>query len=250
MLLLEGDCLEKMKTIDTGSVDLILCDLPYGCTDCKWDVAIPFEDLWEEYHRILKPNGNVVLFGTEPFMSKVISSNPKEYSHQWYWKKNHKTNGINARKQPMRCIEEIAVFICNKPKGKAVSKPIYNPQGVIDLEKPRYKNERKNNQGTVYTGVKPKLYKQTKTGYPHQFLEYPTEEKRFHPTQKPVELLRYLVRTYTNRGGVVLDNCMGSGSAGVACVLEDRSFIGIEMDHKCFKIARERIENAKDIYSR
>lgn len=327
--LMEGDCLERMKEIPDHSVDMILCDLPYGVTDCSWDSIIPFSDLWENYRRVLKPYGSVVLFGTEPFMHKIISSNYSAYSHQWYWKKNKKTGGLIAHKQPMRCIEEIAVFTENVPfknnKGKfnsvrkylieekkksglkrkqidellgnqmsshyftkgmrfslpsekdykllqttgffnrdyedlkkemeeengaALNKcnPIYNPQGVFKLEKPRLKNE-KGNYGEVYANVTPKIHKQLLSGFPCNFLEFNTESKRYHPTQKPVDLLRYLVRTYTNRGGVVMDNCMGSGSTGVACVIEGRSFIGIEMDHKYFEIARKRVEEAENLHS-
>ncbi len=244
MKLIKGDCLEKMKGIPDKSVDLIICDLPYGMTDCKWDSVLDFDLLWEQYRRILKPFGVCILFGAEPFMSQVITSNLKEYSHQWYWKKKNKTGGLFARRQPMRCVEEIAVFICNaggqKLRGHA---PTYNPQGVVELEKPRYKKET-GGGNQVYGQVTPKVHKQTKTGYPCHILEIPRDKAIVHPTQKPVELLRYLIRTYSNRGETVMDNCMGSGSTGIAAALEGRDFIGIELDDKYFEIAKERIEEA------
>lgn len=319
MKLIKGNCLEKMKEIPDKSVDLVICDPPYGVTDCAWDSVLDFKLLWDQYKRILKPFGTCILFGTEPFMSQVITSNIKEYSHQWYWKKNNKTGALFAHKQPMRCIEEIAVFICNardntgryqglreymqrEKEATGLTKkqidellensmgshyftngsqfalpsikdyealqttgrfqrpledlkkewqyeselytPTYNPQGVIDLEKPKYKKE-KGKSSQVYGAVSPKVHKQTKAGYPCHILEIPRDKTIVHPTQKPVELLRYLIRTYTNRGGVVLDNCMGSGSTGVAAMLEDREFIGIELDDKYFEIAKTRIEEAK-----
>lgn len=142
MKLIKGDCLEKMKDIPDKSVDLIICDLPYGTTRCRWDSVLDFDLLWDQYRRILKPFGICILFGAEPFMSQVITSNPKEYSHQWYWKKNNKTGGLFAHKQPMRCVEEMAVFICNtKDQSLRGHTPTYNPQGVVDLEKLRYKKE-------------------------------------------------------------------------------------------------------------
>lgn len=236
MRLLQGDCLELMKDIPDGSVDMILCDLPYGTTDCKWDTVIPFEPLWENYLRIIKANGAIVLFSAQPFTTSLIASNMKQYRYNWYWKKNNKTGGIFAKVQPMRCVEDICVFYRKTPT--------YNPQGIVKLEKPVISKAR---NMTVYRDKKNDSI-QTHKGYPHHLLEFSGagtgKEKREHPTQKPVALLEYLVKTYTNPGETVLDNCMGSGSTGVACVNTGREFIGIEMDKKYFDIAKQRIETA------
>ena len=314
-----------MKRIPDHSIDIILCDLPYGFTDCKWDTVIPFADLWKQYKRIAKKNCVCVLFGNQPFTSAMISSNFSEFSHIWYWKKNCPTNALNAKRQPMRNIEEISVFVLNQPsknnegmhenlrkyffdelkksgwKRKDVDKLLkssmsshyftngqqfaipsaenykklqdatgcfqrpyeeikkefsgvknkpytYNPQGVRDLDKPRIKREHEGIKTSVYHLTTPKTYKQTKTGYPVNLLEFKglnsSEKARVHPAQKPVELLEYLVKTYSNEGETVLDNCMGSGSTGVACMNTGRKFIGIELDKGYFDIAERRIADA------
>lgn len=241
--LYKGDCLEIMQEIPDGSIDMVLCDLPYGITRCKWDAMIPFAPLWEQYRRITKENAAIVLFAAQPFTTALISSNKRDFRYCWYWKKNNKTGAPFAKVQPMRCIEDIAVFY-RKP-------PIYNAQGVKKLDKPIIKGDAK---GDVY-GQR-KGYLQICTGYPHHLLEFQNvsqdKEKRLHPTQKPVKLLEYMVRTYTNEGETVLDNCMGSGSTGAACVKTGRRFVGIEKDSQYFSVAKERIEaeimaNGKDI---
>ena len=236
MRLLQGNCLELMKDIPDGSVDMILCDLPYGTTDCKWDAVIPFEPLWGNYLRIIKANGAIVLFSAQPFTTSLIASNMKQYRYNWYWKKNNKTGGIFAKVQPLRCVEDICVFYRKTPT--------YNPQGIVKLEKPVIHKAR---NMTIYRDKKNDSI-QTHKGYPDHLLEFAGagygKEKREHPTQKPVALLEYLVKTYTNPGETVMDNCMGSGSTGVACVNTGREFIGIEMDKKYFDIARQRIETA------
>ena len=225
-----------MKNIPDGSIDMILCDLPYGTTDCKWDSIIPFDPLWEQYKRIVKPNGAVVLFAAQPFTTKLIYSNIKQYRYNWYWKKNNKTGGQFAKVQPMRCIEDICVFYQQKPT--------YNPQGLVKLGKPKYKKKQEPSIYRFRDGGSVQRYK----NYPVHLLEYTGcgfgDEKRLHPTQKPVALLEYLIKTYTNPRETVLDNCMGSGSTGVACVNTGRKFIGIEQDDKYFEIAKQRINNA------
>lgn len=225
-----------MKDIPSGYVDMVLCDLPYGTTVCKWDAIIPFEPLWEQYKRIVKPNGAIVLFSAQPFTTKLIHSNLKQYRYNWYWKKNNKTGAQFAKVQPMRCIEDICVFYQQKPT--------YNPQGLVKLEKPIYHKIRKSSIYRHRGNGSKQLYK----NYPSHLLEYTGcgfgAEKRLHPTQKPVSLLEYLVKTYTNPGDIVLDNCMGSGSTGVACVNTGRKFIGIELEEKYFEIAKQRINNA------
>ena len=233
MHLLNGDCLELMKGISDNSVDMILCDLPYGTTACKWDIIIPFEELWNQYNRIIKDNGAIVLFSAQPFTTRLINSNLKNFKYCWYWKKNNVTGGIFCKYQPMRCIEDICVFYKKMPT--------YNPQGLKKLDKNIVNIPTENE---VYKKKKnPSV--QTHTGYPKHLLEFTNNatNKRYHPTQKPVELLEYLIKTYTNEGDIVLDNCMGSGSTGVACWNTKRRFIGIELNEKYFNIAKNRINS-------
>lgn len=235
MLLLNGDCLELMKDIPEKSIDLILCDLPYGTTACKWDNIIPFEPLWEQYERVAKDNAAIVLFSTQPFTTILIHSNLKRYKYCWYWKKPYTTGFCFAKYQPMRCIEDICVFYKKTPK--------YNPQGLRKLEKPK---ERRGNRhdGSVYSKALSKEYVQRYTNYPKHLLEYGKDKKELHPTQKPVLLLEYLIKTYTDENDTVLDNCMGSGSTGVASVNTKRKFVGIELDKHYYDIASERINEA------
>ena len=241
-----GDCLELMKNIPDGSVDMILCDLPYGTTDCKWDSVIPFEPLWEKYNRVIKDNGAIVLFGSEPFSSSLRMSNLTMYKYDWVWDKVQGANFLNVKYQPLKNIENIMVF----SKGRitnGIRQPIkYNPQGVV-------KNNIVKTNSSDYTGTfssssikKGKQYMTTGTGYPKCVIQFKKDKSSLHPTQKPVALLEYLIKTYTNEGDVVLDNCMGSGSTGVACVNTNRRFIGIERDEGYFNIAKKRIEEAYD----
>ena len=234
MKLLHGDCLELMKQIEDKSIDMILCDLPYGTTRCKWDSVIPFEPLWEQYNRIIKDNGAIVLFGSEPFSTLLRYSNLKMYSYDWVWKKQKPTNFYQVKYQPLKEHENIMVFY--------KCKPIYNPQGTKSVH---VKSGRKNKSSNLYNSYNGGNYIQTVGNYPRSILEYSTEgdKNRLHPTQKPVALLEYLVKTYSNEGEIVLDNCMGSGSTGVACVNTNREFIGIELDENYFNIAKERISN-------
>ena len=242
MELMHGDCLELMKEIPDKSVDMILCDLPYGTTACKWDVIIPFEPLWFEYNRIIKANGAIVLFGNEPFTSKLIVSNLKGFKYRWDWNKKIPSGMGYAKYRPMQQTEDICVFSRNGDK------TIYYPQ-MIKRDKP-IKSGGNTIQTDVYHGFKcmgaGKEYKKTyEYKFPITLIEFDKIRKdAFHPTQKPVELLEYLIRTYTNYGETVLDNCMGSGSTGVACVNTGRDFIGIELQDEYFQIAKERIERA------
>lgn len=225
-----------MKDIPDGNIDMILCDLPYGTTECKWDFIIPFEPLWNQYKRIIKDNGAIVLFSAQPFTTKLIHSNFRNFRYCWYWKKNNKTGGQFAKVQPMRCVEDICVFYKHKPT--------YNPQGLVKLEKPIHHKKR---QSSLYSH-RGSGSVQKYTNYPVHLLEYIGcgfgKEKRMHPTQKPVDLLEYLIKTYTNEGDTVLDNCMGSGSTGVAAVNTGRKFIGMELNEKYFEIAKNRIDEA------
>lgn len=232
-----------MKQIPDGSVDMILCDLPYGTTACKWDVVIPFEPLWEHYWRVLKKNGAVLLFGNEPFSSRLRLSSIEGYRYDWVWEKERGNGFANAKKQPLKAIENIMVFY-KKP-------PTYNPQ-MTPLKKP-YKhvlpvsNSESHQYGCVKAASGERKVKEYTHSYPKNILKISREHntKTVHPTQKPVQLLEYLIKTYTNEGEVVLDNCMGSGSTGVACINTNRRFIGIEKDAKYFDIAQKRIEGAE-----
>lgn len=233
MKLLNGDCLELMKRIEDKSIDMILCDLPYGTTACSWDSVIPFKDLWKQYERIIKDNGAIALFGSEPFSTKLRSSNLKIYKYDWIWQKPKGSGFLSAKKRPLKNHEIISIFYKKQPTYNpqmTKGKPYKNKQGYIgEYLKSSTKRVETENHGTRYpVTVQPfKL----NTG--------------LHPTQKPVELLEYLIKTYTNEGETVLDNCMGSGSTGVACINTNRNFIGIELEEKYFKIAKERIEETK-----
>lgn len=235
MQLLNGDCLELMKDIPDGSVDLVLCDLPYGMTDCKWDTVIPFDQLWAHYNRALKANGVAVLFASQPFTTLLIHSNRKAYRYCWYWLKNQATGFTFAKYQPMRKVEDICVFYKKMPT--------YNPQGVQTVMGQKVKQKKPSQRESVYkTDTLMKPYTPRLTNYPKNVLQFNTE-RGLHPTQKPVPLLEYLVRTYTNEGDTILDNCMGSGSTGVAVKrVGGRHFIGIEQDPNYYNIACERIK--------
>ena len=321
MELYNGDCLEIMKTIPDKSVDFILCDLPYGVTDCKWDAIIPFDKLWEQYNRVAKEKATIALFSTQPFTTKVINSNLNKYRYNWYWIKNNKTGFTLAKKQPMRQVEDICIFVNdirdNQEKflnvrkylieerkksgltlkefqkilnntmtshyftmGKQFEMPseevykklqttgsfqkpykelleeykkdisketfTYNPQGLIKIENPKiiHKKYRSDKEYIYDAKNLQKAYKKEFTNYPTNIL-YFKNEFGLHPTQKPVSLLEYLIKTYTDEGQTVLDNCMGSGSTGVACVNTNRKFIGIEKDNQYFETAKERIQQAE-----
>lgn len=228
-----GDCLELMPNIESGSVDLILVDLPFGVSQNQWDSIIPLDELWKEYNRIIKPNGAIVLFGIQPFTTKLIASNLKNYKYQWYWKKNKPSNHLNAKKQPLRNIEDICVFYKRQPT--------YNPQMVKrDVAITGTDSGTQTTYGTTKGG-----YTKTYTHkYPVNLLEY-SRDTQLHPTQKPVALLEYLIKTYTNEGEVVLDNTMGSGSTGVAALNLDRKFIGVKLEKEYFHIAKECTEENK-----
>ena len=236
------DCLEGMKNIEDKSVDMILCDLPYGTTACKWDTVIPFDKLWEQYNRIIKDNGAIVLFGGQPFTSALVMSNPKIFKYSWVWKKSHSANFAVAKYMPLKRHEDVLVFYKNKPT--------YNPQMTIG----EYKNKRigeiicEREKETFLTN-KPKILKNVKnnTYYPTTILDFNCGARRnsIHPTQKPVELFEYLINTYTNENETVLDNCMGSGTTAIACINANRNYIGFEMDSTYYELANKRIKEYK-----
>ena len=233
-----GDCLELMKNIPDGSVDLVLTDPPYGTTACKWDSVIPFEPMWEQLKRIIKPNGAICLFGSEPFSSALRMSNIKNFKYDWIWDKKIPSGMSYARFQPMRQTENISVF-CN-------GKTVYNPQ-MVKRDKPikgggMSKGETTNNQNLIA------LHKTYDYKNPTNLIVFDKIRKgSLHPTQKPIALLEYLIKTYTNEGETVLDFTMGSGSCGVASVNTNRNFIGIELDKGYFDIAEKRIKEAQNI---
>lgn len=240
--LMKGDCLEMMKSISDGSVDLILTDPPYGTTACKWDSVIPFEPMWEQLKRIIKPKGAIVLFGSEPFSSMLRCSNLKMFKYDWVWVKDKPSNFVMANKQPMKYSEYIHVFYKQQPT--------YNKQMIprTGSGANRYKYEvdhtnRTLQSGESYRGLHNSSYDKDYKN-PSNVLTYSTGRRQdsVHPTQKPVTLLEYLIKTYTQEGETVLDFTFGSGSTGVACVNTNRSFVGIELDEKYFNIAEKRIQ--------
>ena len=236
--LLHGDCLEIMKDIPDKSIDMILADLPYGTTACKWDSIIPFEPLWEQYERIIKDNGAIVLTASQPFTSALVMSNPKRFRHEWIWEKDGGSNFALMKYQPMKEHESVLVF------GKKSVE--YNP-----IKQERIGSRKGKITKSFDSGRTDSVYgsSQGKGSFEVGELRFPRNIQRFnrerglHPTQKPVELLEYLIKTYTKENDIVLDNVMGSGSTGVACINTNRNFIGIELDDKYFEIAKERIEN-------
>jgi len=224
--LMYGDCLERMKEIPDGSVDMVLTDPPYGMTACKWDSIIPLESMWGHLKRIIKPNGAIVMTASQPFTTTLIASNLSEFKYSWVWEKSKPTGHLNAKKQPLRKHEDVVVFYRKQCT--------YNPQGL----KATHAVVSRTNRGNY--GDCSKTTVQTKTGYPTSILQFPTVVG-VHPTQKPVALMEYLIKTYTNEGETVLDFTMGSGTAAVACVNTNRKFIGIEMDEGYFNISKERV---------
>ena len=241
--IIHGECLEKMQEIPSGSVDMVLCDLPYGTTACKWDSVIPFAPLWATYKRVCKPSAAIVLTASQPFTSALVMSNAKNFSHSWVWNKNFGGNFVQAKRQPIKTHEDVLVFSFGGRQ------PNYSPLMVKRdtpikagkvVNQPNSAIPNGSSNGAM-SAVKAKIYDEK---YPVSILDFSSRENRgLHPTQKPVALMEYLIRTYTNEGETVLDNTMGSGTTGVACVRTGRSFIGIERDDAYFKIASDRIEN-------
>lgn len=242
--LLHGDCLELMGTIPDGSIDAIITDPPYGTTACKWDSIIPLEPMWEQLNRIIKPHGAIVLFGSQPFTSILVCSNLKGFKYCWQWNKKIPSGMGYAKYRPMQQTEDIAVFTKNGEK------TFYYPQ-MIKREKP-IKSGGNNVPARVYSGFKDVGKKEYNKTYdyknPVTLIEFDKIRKgSIHPTQKPVALMEYLVKTYTNEGETVLDFTMGSGSTGVACVDAHRSFFGIELDENYFQIAKDRISKQLEV---
>ena len=224
------DCLEGMRQIPDGSIDAVICDLPYGTTDNTWDALIPFDKLWEQYRRIAKPKAPIILFGAEPFSTTIRMSNFDWYKYDWIWQKNIAVGFLRANERPLRAFENICVFYKERPT--------YNPQGVRKC----HKVQRRGRVGDNYAMGTSNEYVTEYENYPKDILTFDKDTDGFHPTQKPVDLLRYLVLTYTNEGDTVLDNCMGSGTTAIACIKERRHFIGFELSKEYFDKAQRRIK--------
>lgn len=248
--LYQGDCLELMKDIQDGSVDMVLTDLPYGTTACKWDTCIPLEQLWAQYKRIIKGNGVIALFGSEPFSSRLRVSNIEWFKYDWIWHKNTCMGFQHAKNMPLKDHEIISIFSVGKMGHKSLlgdKRMTYNPQGIKEANV-KHTGALKKFGATV--GARPSHvdeYTQTETNYPKSVLNFDSETKREHHTQKPIALLEYLIRTYSNERETVLDNTMGSGSTGVAAVNTGRSFIGMELDPGYFETEKRRIEEAQKV---
>lgn len=234
----QGDCLELMKEIPDKSIDLIICDLPYGVTACNWDKRLPLDKLWLDYKRIIKPNGAIVLFAKDKFSAEILMSNIKGFKHKWFWDKKQSGSFFLAKYMPLQIVEEILVFTKN---GERVN---YYPQMIKG--KMRKRGGAKKVHSSMNKGFRLEFSFQSDLYYPTNILRYSiTKSKRIHPTEKPVELLEYLIKTYSNENEVVLDNCIGSGSTAVACIRTNRRYIGFELEKEYYDIAIKRIENEK-----
>jgi len=269
--LINGDCLDEMKSIQDNSVDLILCDLPYGTTDTSktkkseqnrlfsWDCVIPLDELWKQYTRILnKEHGVVVLTADQPFTSQLVMSNLEWFKYDWIWKKKRTTGFLHANHRPMKQTEDILVFSplgASAASSKAGKSMRYNPQGLIpkNVKKTNSPNRLGNflrndtHMGKNNMLLSDKQYEQKFTNYPTEILEFGIKANKYHPTQKPIELMEYLIKTYSNEGDLVLDNCMGSGTTGIAAINTNRKFIGIELSKEYFDISSERISKVNPI---
>ena len=241
--LIQGDCIQEMHKIPDKSIDLILTDLPYGMTRCKWDQTIPFEPLWREYRRIIKGNGAILLFSIQPFTTDLIQSNRKMFRYEIIWEKTQKLGFLNANRMPLKAHENILVFY--------EKLPVYNPQKTSATKSKGRVRKKKADRCVLYGHVEAQDYVDSGQRYPTDVIRFSnwngalfgkTDKATKHPTQKPVPLLEYLIRTYTNVNDTVLDSCMGSGSTGIAALNTGRNFIGIELDPQYFEIAKKRIE--------
>ena len=243
---LKGDCLELMKNIPDGSVDMILCDLPYGTTACAWDSIIPFEPLWEQYKRIIKPNNAIVLTAAQPFTSVLVASNIEWFKYEWIWCKNRPTNFAHAKNKPMKKHENVLVFSGGTTvhASQSPNRMPYFPQGLEQIETKKV-IKKKTEKTDAFFSDRPshKEFERNQKGYPHSLLEYPTDQLGIHPTAKPVALFEYLIRTYTNEGETVLDNTAGSGTTAIAAINTNRKWICMERDETYYEKATERVKN-------
>ena len=238
------DCLDGMNNIEDRTVDMILCDLPYGITASKWDNIISFESLWKEYMRIIKDTGAIVLTSNATFTSKLINSNPKYYKYKWIWVKNNKSNFVNAKNRPLTQYEEILVFSKGNTANGSKIKMNYYPQGIIKVNQVIKSKIDGSRFGTI-AGKRPSHkseFVRESTNYPSDVLFFDRDKVNFHPNQKPLDLFEYLIKTYTKENDLVLDNCIGSGTTAVACIHTDRKYIGFEIEKKYYEVAVNRIK--------
>ena len=231
--LINGNCLVEMKNIHSKSIDMILCDLPYGMTKNSWDIALPFDELWNEYNRIIKDNGAIILFGSQPFTSLMITSNLKMFRYSLVWEKNKFSDFLNAKRKPMKTNEDIVIFYKKQPT--------YNPQYWYSTPYERWNKQSAVDKQSNYGSHKENYVQSDGKRLPTTVLKFNRVERPVHPTQKPTNLLEWLIKTYSNENDVVLDNCMGSGSTGVACKNTNRKFIGIELEKKYYEISQQNI---------
>lgn len=246
--LMMGDCLDRMEEIPDGSIDMVLCDLPYGTTACRWDTVIPFEPLWAHYRRVTKPNAAIVLTTSQPFTSALVMSNPSWFKYTWTWVKSRPGGFVSSKLKPLKAKEDVCVFSEGTTANGSQKNMPYFPQGLVRVDKPWSRPRRyAGSEGTSYARARHQLDRVVEfTGYPRDVIEIPNPNRNVaHPTQKPVALMEYLIRTYTHEGETVLDNAMGSGTTGAACVNTGRKFIGIERDNAYFAIAEARIAEAQ-----
>lgn len=237
--IIHGDCLEVMKDVKDESVDLILCDLPYGTTDIRgWDKIIPAEKMWEQYKRIIKEDGTIVLFGSQPFTSYLVNSNPEMFRYEWIWDKTRGANFFNANCQPMKSHENILIFTKKPTSPNSRGTALYNPQKEGDEEY----TSKLGTQSKTYNGGKTERVATKLKGRHPKSIQTFKKDGNLHPTQKPVELCELLIKSYTNKGGIVLDNCIGSGTTAIAAINTGRNYIGIEQEKEYVDIANERIE--------
>jgi site-specific DNA-methyltransferase (adenine-specific) len=244
----QRDCLDGMTMIPDKSIDMILCDLPYGTTACKWDTLIPLEPLWDQYERIIKDNGAIVLTASQPFTTVLISSNLKLFKYCWVWEKSRATGHLHAKNKPLKIHEDVAVFSPGTTVHASQSKNrmTYNPQGLIRVDRQNFRpSSRSDNSYITSRPSHKQSTHQEYEGYPKSVLKINSEHNvnAYHPTQKPVALFEYLIRTYTNEGEIVLDNCMGSGTTAIAALRAGRDFIGFELESEYVEIANKRIDN-------
>ena len=242
----KGDCLDRMKEIPPDSVDMVLTDPPYGTTACRWDSIIPLEPMWKQLKRVIKPHGAIVMTASQPFTTVLIASNMEMFKYCWVWEKSRATGHVHAKNKPMKKHEDILVFSLGTTvhAGQSTTRMMYNPQGLVKKATPTIRKA--GGASNTVMGARPshRDVLQEYSGYPHSILVIPSEGNTTHPTQKPVALMEYLVRTYTDVGNTVLDFAMGSGTTGVACKSLNRSFIGIELDPDYFKGAEKRINES------
>lgn len=247
--IIHGDCLAVMASLADHSIDLILCDLPYGTTGCAWDCPIDLNALWAHYKRIIKPNHAIVLTASQPFTTTLAASNLASLRYEWIWIKNRPTNFAHAKNKPMKAHENVLVFSEGSTGHASQSKnrmPYY-PQDLVDLADAGHVFTKKPSELTdAFFQARPSHggFVREKTGYPRSLLYFPTDQLGLHPTAKPVDLMKYLIQTYSLKGDVVLDNCCGSGTTGIACAETQRRFVGIEQDSKYYRMSHERIVRA------